>query len=261
MQGHEPFKGRPELHMTWRQWLSYRLDPYELILNCSAVDGSDFHQAHPIGIAVFFCPAMPVNPQDFHPEPNHDWSIPTRPLANAIFSVDTTKIVGNNLREAAAQQLATKLFVHKELVTVKKRLDPRETLLWYLRTPFTISPRGAGLDCHRTYEALICKSLPIVMGADESLRAKYWQLPVFFVDTYDTLTPALLRSWYEEALDKTYNFNYLTKSYWQARRPDVNLTYQSVFWLKRYQVFEYVKDYFREQDQSLIASLNPKPVR
>lgn len=248
--------------MTWRQWLSYRFDPYELILNCSAVDGSDFHQAHPIGIAVFLCPALPSNPQDFHPELLvADHSIPGTALANAIFSTDTTKKFGNNLREAAAQQLSTKLFVHKELGTVKKRLDPRETIAWYLRTQFTISPRGAGLDCHRTYEALICKSLPIVMGADESLRAKYEQLPVLFVDTYDILTPALLHSWYAEALDKTYNFNYLTKSYWQARRPDVDLTYQSVFWLKRYQVFEYVRDYFRDHEQPLIASLNPKPVK
>ncbi len=256
MEGHEAFPGRNELRMTWRQWLTYQFDPWELILNCSAVDGSDFHQAHPIGMAVFIAPGMPLNPTDFHPQAQHDWDS-GKPLANAIFRTNTTDTKGK-IRETAAKQLAAKIFVFKDMRPDNSRLSPQETLRWYERTPFTISPRGAGLDCHRTYEAIICKSLPIVLGADESLRLKYFKLPVRFVDTYDILTPSLLRDWYNESLDTIYDFNFMAKSYWEHRRPDVNLTYQSVFWLKRYGVFSYVSQYFRDRDQPTIVSTNPK---
>ncbi len=254
MEGYTPYRGNPQLVMTWRQWLTYCFDPFELLLNCSAVDGSDFHQAHPIGLAVFLMPAMPEFPVDFHPQPQHET---TEYLANAIFCTHTTRKKGH-IRDHAARQLADKPFIFQDIRQNKTRLDPAATLDWYCRTPFTISPRGAGLDCHRTYEALICKSLPIVLGADESLRLKYFKLPVRFVDSYAELSPVLLNDWYQEALDTVYDFNFLAKSYWVNRRPDVNLTYQSVFWLKRYGMFDYVKRYFREHEQSIIERINPK---
>lgn len=258
MQAHEEFPGNKELRMTWYEWMQYRLDPMELILNCSAVDGSDFHQAHPIGMAVFIVPAMPADPRDFDPRPVHNWASASRPIANAIFRTDTTHVYGGRLRDKAAQQLAAKDFIFKDIRSDKSRLSPEDTMLWYKRTPFTISPRGAGFDCHRTYEALICKSLPIVMGADESLRLKYFKLPVFFVDSYENLSIGRLAEWYEEAGNKVYDFNFLTKSYWQHRRPDVDLTMQSVFWLKRYGVFDNVKLYFKDSEQATIKRTNPR---
>lgn len=248
------FPGQPHLVMTYREWLEYEFDPYELILNASALDGSDFHQQHPIGFSVFITDALPEEPRDFKPQECHDWD---EPVANAIFRVETTKKKGN-IREHARNQIKDKGFIFKAMMDGNTRLSPEITLQWYLDTPFTISPRGHGLDCHRNYEALICKSIPIIMGADETLRLKYRNLPVKFVDNYGILTKPLLRDWYDEILDQTFNFNHLVRSYWEDRRPDVNLALQSIYWLKRFERFDHVAKYFRESDQPTIDSTNPE---
>jgi len=216
--------------MTYREWLWYAMDPTELILNASAIDGSDFHQHHPIGVSVFLVEALPRDPAELSLVPQHDW---TSYVANAIFRVDTTRLK-EQLRRRAQQQLLNKDFVFQDMRQGDSRLSAAETLQWYLRTPFTISPRGHGIDCHRNYEALICKSVPIILGGDETLREKYSQLPVKFVDTYAELTKTKLREWYRELLGQQFNFNHLCRSYWEARRPDVNIRHQSVHWLKRF---------------------------
>lgn len=243
--------------MTYRDWLLYEFDPFELIINASAIDGSDWHQHHPIGISVFLVDALPPDPRDLDLEPCHDWD---EPVANAIFRTETTRRRGK-VREHAAEQIKDKGFIWKEINNDHKRLAPADTLQWYLDTPFTISPRGHGIDCHRHYEALICKSIPIILGHDETLRRKYAELPVKFVDTYATLTKALLRDWYDEMLDQTFNFNHLVRSYWEDRRPDVNLALQSIHWLKRFERFDHVREYFRESDQPTIDSTHPEPFK
>lgn len=55
----------------------------------------------------------------------------------------------------------------------------------------TLSPRGNGIECIRTYEVLYLNSIPIVFGDFDEYRAInekiYKNLPVVFVHTYDEL--------------------------------------------------------------------------
>lgn len=56
---------------------------------------------------------------------------------------------------------------------------------------FVASPHGVGLDCHRTWEAMALGSVPIVKTSP--LDSLYEDLPVLIVDSWESVTPELLR--------------------------------------------------------------------
>ena len=59
-------------------------------------------------------------------------------------------------------------------------------------TAFTLSPRGGGLDCHRTWEALVLGSVPVVKSSP--LDPLYAGLPVLVVGDWTELTVERLRA-------------------------------------------------------------------
>jgi hypothetical protein len=63
---------------------------------------------------------------------------------------------------------------------------------------FIISPEGNGVDCHRTWEALYLKTIPIV---DRSLVTEYFSqfFPMVLVDNWNTFNLEQLEGVYENA--------------------------------------------------------------
>ena len=61
---------------------------------------------------------------------------------------------------------------------------------------FELSPQGNGLDCHRTWEALILNTIPIVRTS--SLDPLYEGLPVVVVAEWADVTSARLAAWRTE---------------------------------------------------------------
>jgi hypothetical protein len=77
---------------------------------------------------------------------------------------------------------------------------------------FVISPHGNGLDCHRTWEALLLGCIPIVkMSALDTL---YTQLPVLIVKDWADVTLLLLHEILAQFKAMTFNYSKLTLSYW-----------------------------------------------
>jgi hypothetical protein len=64
---------------------------------------------------------------------------------------------------------------------------------WELQSQyaFVASPHGHGLDCHRTWEALLLGSIPIVKTS--TLDPMWKDLPVLIVDDWGDITPKLLQ--------------------------------------------------------------------
>lgn len=238
------YASNPDLVMTYREWLDYRFDPYDIILNASAMDHSDFHQQHPIGVSVFLVEGLPQNPDDFHPVSAH---FTRGVVGNAIFRVGTTNKKGR-LRHRVKRELRGKSCIFQDIREGNERLPPQSTISWMLDTPFTISPRGFGVDCHRNYEAILFKSIPLIMGADETLQEKYAQLPVRFLDSYADLNRTKLQLWYEEMLPQTFDFNMMSRTYWRLRRPDVDIDRQSRYWLHQFEKMDHVRRYFSPPD-------------
>ncbi len=83
---------------------------------------------------------------------------------------------------------------------------------------FELSPSGTGMDCHRTYEAIILKTIPIVRSNTLDPIYRQHNLPVVIVDEWDEVTEDNLKRWHlkyqssftSECLDK------MRSNYWQS---------------------------------------------
>ena len=78
---------------------------------------------------------------------------------------------------------------------------------------FTISPLGAGLDCHRTWEALLLGTIPIVHTSP--LDGLYDGLPVCIVDDWAQVDAEFLQDRRNEMLERRYDFSTLLQRYWR----------------------------------------------
>lgn len=87
--------------------------------------------------------------------------------------------------------------------------------LW-LPYKFILSPRGTGMDCHRTWEALMIGLIPIVQSS--MIDELYEDLPVIVVGDWKELNMDLLNKEYEKIIEKKknnqYNYNKLHIEYW-----------------------------------------------
>jgi hypothetical protein len=85
--------------------------------------------------------------------------------------------------------------------------------------PFWLSPRGGGLDCHRTWEALYLDIIPIVWNS--SLNILFENLPVVIINGYEELNEKFLYDKLNEiskkklSKEKVYQFEKLRNAYWR----------------------------------------------
>ena len=82
------------------------------------------------------------------------------------------------------------------------------------RSKFVASPRGAGEDCHRTWEALLLGAIPIVKSS--SLDCLFEGLNVLIIKDWDQIpeTEELERI-YEEMQQRKTNREKLYFPYWE----------------------------------------------
>ena len=103
------------------------------------------------------------------------------------------------------------------LVFESRRIPPE--LLWirHANYSFEISPRGAGHDCHRTWEALLLRTIPIVQKS--LVDPVYEAFPVVSVGDWREVTIASMATWRAElsARFDAAMFERLTAAYWIAR--------------------------------------------
>lgn len=78
---------------------------------------------------------------------------------------------------------------------------------------FVLSPRGNGLDCHRTWESLYMGAIPIVKTSN--LDPMYKDLPVLIIKNWDEISKDFLEKTYAEMSEKKYNLEKLDASYWE----------------------------------------------
>lgn len=96
---------------------------------------------------------------------------------------------------------------------------PSKNLANYLedlsRSKFVLSPRGNGLDAHRTWEALLMGAIPVVRSS--TLDPMFEDLPVLIVQNWEEVTESYLNEQYEKIKSKPYNHAKLFSEYWIAR--------------------------------------------
>lgn len=77
---------------------------------------------------------------------------------------------------------------------------------------FVASPKGKGVDCHRTWETLYCGSIPIVTHS--SIDPLFAYLPVLIIDTWQQITQDYLENMYIKMMDQSYRMEMLYADYW-----------------------------------------------
>ena len=75
------------------------------------------------------------------------------------------------------------------------------------RSLFVISPPGNGIDCHRIWECLYLKSIPVIRLVDKQQHAfsQFTHLPILFVDDWNEVTIDFLRSKIQDYKDDDFN--------------------------------------------------------
>ena len=93
-----------------------------------------------------------------------------------------------------------------------EQISRKESWIKQTKYTFVISPRGHGLDCHRTWEALCLGCIPIVKKSE--IDDLYKELPVLIVDNYKDITLELLKNTIETFKTTTFNMDKMTLKYW-----------------------------------------------
>ena len=131
-------------------------------------------------------------------------NLPKETQCTAIFA-------GNShpRREYVNTIIANKPFIKK-----LPYIPPTIYLETMAKSDFCISPRGAGLDCFRTWEALLFDCIPIVESC--SLDTLFYELPVLIIDDYINLTLEKLLEFKHPVNSKKHEFKMekIYANYW-----------------------------------------------
>lgn len=86
-------------------------------------------------------------------------------------------------------------------------------LLDLAQAKFVLSPRGNGLDCHRTWEALLMGAIPIVKTS--SLDPLFANLPVLIVKDWSEINKDFLEKKYIEMQQMNFQMEKIYFDYWR----------------------------------------------
>ena len=90
---------------------------------------------------------------------------------------------------------------------------------------FVLSPRGNGLDCYRTWEALLVGTIPVVRTS--FLDVVFEDLPVLIVKDWNELTEDFLNKKYEEMSSKNYAYEKIYAKYWLDKIKNILKKYKN----------------------------------
>jgi len=80
---------------------------------------------------------------------------------------------------------------------------------------FVVSPEGAGIDCHRTWEALLLGCVPVVKK--NKLSALLERLPAVLLDDWSDFNPAHMIQQVNRLKDQKFDFTPLFLKHWEEK--------------------------------------------
>lgn len=89
---------------------------------------------------------------------------------------DNTNLTRNDIRKSLKD-------LHQSLI-LNRRITPQMLHRFYRKSLFVISPPGNGPDSHRTWEAIYCGAVPVVLKSTFSGDFKW---PIFFIEDWKDL--------------------------------------------------------------------------
>lgn len=80
---------------------------------------------------------------------------------------------------------------------------------------FVLSPEGVGIDCHRTWEAILLGCIPIVKR--NAISNLFVDLPVLIVDDWSEVTRDTMIAYINTYSEKKFNFSSLFSQHWTRK--------------------------------------------
>ena len=180
---------------TLREWQQQYKHTDDLIVQASAIDGTDSWQPFPIGMQYNYMnnfkkgAAIQIG--------NHS--------QNVLCAIGAGTDQGRRPDGINRKQILEYL---KENGIENSSIQHTEYFQLLPDYKFIISPEGNGIDCHRHYEALIAGCIPI-MEYNLLTQSKYAGCPVLYTTDYREITEDYLLQKYEEMIDVQYDFSKL----------------------------------------------------
>ena len=103
--------------------------------------------------------------------------------------------------------------IQKEFCYFEQNPVPRLTA-WQRQANcmFVVSPEGAGLDCHRTWEAILLGCIPIVQKS--IFTEVFDDLPVIQLDSWSECNQRNIESLLNDIKDRHFNYSKMLLQYW-----------------------------------------------
>jgi hypothetical protein len=203
---------------TLREWQNKTFDVQDLIFSASVQDGSDSWTPFPIGASHHTFPFIVKNKGFL--KTDHK---------NMFFS-SFLLYTDQDRRKTVLNRKKINDILAKNGIS-NFQYAPQVYYKYISNAQFVISPEGQGIDCHRTYEALLAGCVPIL--EDNPLtREKYKDMPVLFTKDYSDIKPHVLKQQWEKMLDTKYNYS---KMFVSSYPPEIqkDIKENGNYWLKR----------------------------
>lgn len=119
-----------------------------------------------------------------------------------------------NLADTHEERLTVKkIFKNKNYCQEVKSKSFENYMKDLKNSMFVLSPRGNGLDCHRTWEALLAGAIPVVKSS--VLDKIYEDLPVMIVDDWKTVKFQDFKNYLKSLNKKIINLEKIYFEYWK----------------------------------------------
>jgi len=115
-----------------------------------------------------------------------------------------------NPRQKAIDKIDSNLIYYEP-----NKISKEQTYINQSKFSFVVSPLGHGMDCHRTWEALILGCIVIVEKSP--LDSLYEDLPVVIVNDWSDITKELLQNTLKEFEHKIFKYEKLSINYWKNK--------------------------------------------
>lgn len=204
---------------TLREWQQIQKPLSEVIVQASAVDGSDSWQIWPIGMGhdfVTYKDSFKSNQKG-----NHSQTV----LCCFNSSTDSRR------RKFGLNRAKIEYELHKRQIYNLPFVRKLSYWTALLDHKFCVSPEGNGIDCHRHYEALMAGCIPIVED-NPQIREKYQGCPILYTKNFSEINERYLQKKYGEMLDQQYDFSCLFLSHYTEEQQQ-QIKVCGNYWLKK----------------------------
>lgn len=103
--------------------------------------------------------------------------------------------------------------IKNKLIFTTKFKDQSEYFTKVKQSKFCICPDGNGIDTHRIWEALYLNSIPIISNIH--IYNHYQELPILFIQDWNTLTEEMMNKVYNEFKNKKFDKSKINLDYYK----------------------------------------------